>query len=93
MSEKELRRRIARIKYSPEGEPSFDSQELKWGEEVEKEHERTYDMIKSHYDQTGEFPSPEVVYRSIAEDHLMEFSDYYTRLLKMEKEAEEELSE
>ena len=93
MSEKELRKRIARIKYSPEGELSFDPQELFQGEDIEKEHERTYDMIKSHYERTGEFPLPEAVYRSIAEDHLMEFPDYYTHLLKIEQEAEKELSE
>ena len=33
-----------------------------------------------------------MVYKQIAKDHLSEFKDYYTRLIAMEKQAEQEMS-
>src|SRR5210317_646760 len=45
---------------------------------IEIEHEHTDDKSKA---------------KEIALDHLYEFPDYYTRLVKMEKEAEAELEE
>lgn len=44
--------------------------------------------IKVEMEHTGD---PKLA-KEIAMDHLMEFPDYYTRLLKMEKEAEKELA-
>jgi len=38
-----------------------------------------------------EHTTNKVIAERIARDHLAEFSDYYTRLIKMEKEAENEL--
>ena len=66
----------------------FVESELAMGKEVEKEHDRTYNRIKTYFEETGDFPSKEDVFQWIAEDHLEEFKDYYTRLKQMEQEAE-----
>ncbi|MDD3307506.1 MAG: hypothetical protein PHO29_10495 [Acetobacterium sp.] len=59
----------------------FDIEQFRMGMDVELEH-GTED---SHTDVTGNDP---LVTGKIALAHLNEFPDYYTRLEKMEKEAE-----
>ncbi len=61
--------------------------ELEMGKKVEQEHEPMYNNIKKYYEAYGDFPNKDLVFMWIAEDHLKEFQDYYTRLYKMEKEA------
>ncbi len=62
----------------------FDVEQFHMGMEVELEH-GTHDPAT---DVTGDDP---VMTAKIAHAHLKEFADYYTRLRKMESEAEAEL--
>jgi hypothetical protein len=57
------------------------------GAKVEAEHRAVYDKIAKALADTGKLPSPEEVFRWIAEDHIAEIPDYYVRLAKMEAEA------
>ena len=65
----------------------MDEKQVEMGIKVEAEHEPTYEKIKKYYSDVKLWPSNSIVYKWIAEDHLNEISDYYTRLDKMEKEA------
>ncbi len=60
----------------------FDVEQFRMGLEVELEHGRYDDL-------TNVTDNDEMVTGKIALAHLNEFPDYYTRLEKMEKEAEE----
>jgi hypothetical protein len=62
--------------------------ELEVGKKIEREHDPTYENIKKYYNTYHDFPSKDLVFMWIAEDHLAEFQDYYTRLVDMEKKAE-----
>ena len=55
--------------------------ELKKGMKVEKEHKKTYDILK-RYSKMGIFPSSQIFYKSIAKDHLEEDPEYYPKLKK-----------
>ena len=59
----------------------FDVEEFRVGMDVELEHGRAYDLTNV----TNDDP---LTTAKIALAHLNEFPDYYTRLMKMEKEAE-----
>jgi hypothetical protein len=59
--------------------------QLEKGIKVEQEHKSTYNKIKDYYEKNKSFPDEKDVYKWIAEDHIKEISDYYTRLEKMEK--------
>ena len=59
----------------------FDVEEFRVGMDVELEHGRTDDLTNV----TNDDP---LTTAKIALAHLNEFPDYYTRLMKMEKEAE-----
>lgn len=61
----------------------FDVEEFRMGLDVELEHGRH----DPHTDVTGDDP---IMTGKIALAHLNEFADYYTRLLRMEREAEAE---
>ncbi len=61
----------------------FDVEQFRMGLDVELEHGR----IDPSTDVTGDDPIPT---GKIALAHLNEFADYYTRLEKMERQAEEE---
>ena len=65
----------------------YDKNELKIGKKIETEHKPTYDFIKDYFKKYRTFPPEELVYENISKNHLDEVPDYYTRLLKMEKEA------
>lgn len=67
----------------------YDPKQIEMGIDVEKEHDPTIDKIENEYD--IKVDDREEIYQSIAQDHLDEFPDYYDRLDKMEKEAEDEL--
>ena len=94
--EKKLLQEINRSRYmfglkaltEEEAEKKINPEQMDMGKDVEKEHDPTYEKIKKHYEETGDFPKKEQVFEWIATDHLDEFKDYYTRLKKMEKEAE-----
>ena len=62
----------------------FDVEQYRMGLDVELEH----GLVDPHTNVTNDDP---VVTGKIALAHLNEFSDYYTRLDKMEKEAEGKL--
>lgn len=67
---------------------SYDKTELEVGKVIEEEHKPTYEMVKRTLEETGELPSEEVFYESIAKDHLDEYYNYYTGLVEMEVELE-----
>lgn len=58
--------------------------ELEMGIEVEKEHKDVYDILKKEYDIDWTL---EEFAKKIAEAHIKELPDYYTRLKKMESES------
>ena len=62
----------------------FDVEQYRMGLDVELEH----GLVDPHTNVTNDDP---IVTGKIALAHLNEFSDYYTRLDKMEKEAEGKL--
>lgn len=59
----------------------YDEEQLRMGIEVEQEH-----VVGSGLPEE----IMNAIAKKIAQDHLAEFPDYYTRLAKMEKEAEKE---
>lgn len=63
-----------------------DAQQLSMGKKVEKEHKDAYDLIKKKLEEKNvEMPiSEDDFYTMIAQAHLKELDDYYTRLQKME---------
>ena len=61
----------------------FDVEQLRMGLDVELEH----GLVSPSTDVTGNDP---IITGKIALAHLNEFADYYTRLEKMEREAEKE---
>ena len=66
------------------GQSRFDVEQYRMGLDVELEH----GLVDPHTNVTNDDP---MVTGKIALAHLNEFSDYYTRLDKMEKEAEGKL--
>ena len=58
--------------------------ELERGRTVEQEHADTYKWLEQEVARTGHLPAPQELYQRIAEDHLKELPDYYTRLAEME---------
>lgn len=65
--------------------------QLKTGIKIESEHKDTIRFINDYLKKHGKLPPEQDVYKQIAKDHLSEFKDYYTRLLAMEKQAEENM--
>lgn len=73
-----------------EGKKEFDDKELEMGIKIESEHGDVYEYIENYLESfnvrmpcsKGEF------YEKIAKAHLREIPDYYTRLSKMEKDAD-----
>lgn len=63
----------------------FDVEQFRMGMDVELEH----GLVDPHTNVTNDDP---LMTGKIALAHLNEFSDYYTRLEKMEKEAEDRLT-
>jgi len=74
------------------GDPMQKATQLEIGTKIESEHKDTFKFIKDYRKKHGEYPPEEMVYKQIARDHLSEFKDYYTRLIAMEKQAEQEMS-
>lgn len=62
----------------------FDAEQFRMGMDVELEH----GLVDTHTNVTNDDP---MMTGKIALAHLNEFPDYYTRLEKMEKEAEKHL--
>jgi hypothetical protein len=62
---------------------AYSMKQLKMGKKVEREHSRTYKMLKRIAEKTGHLPSSQVFYKSIALDHIeTEDPEYYTKLKK-----------
>jgi len=64
-----------------------DDNELQKGIKVEMEHIPTLKKVKDYYIKNKQMPPDKLIATWIAEDHLKEFPDYYTRLQKMENTA------
>ena len=62
------------------------NKELKIGKKIEQEHSATIKQIIKDA-KSGQLKPLEHYFEGISKDHLKEIKDYYTRLLKMEKEA------
>jgi hypothetical protein len=87
-----------------ESKEEFRVKELELGIKIESEHGDVYDELKNWAKKTFQDESVEVMlddkgdpimpwtekefYEKIAKAHLKEIPDYYTRLNKMEKDAE-----
>lgn len=52
------------------------------GLDVEEEHLDTYKWLEDYFKKNKKMPNQEDFYKHIVEDHLKEFDDYYTRLMK-----------
>lgn len=65
---------------------NFDKEQLKMGIKVESEHGDVYEKLDSYLETWNiQMPwSKTEFYQKIAEAHLREMPDYYTRLSKME---------
>lgn len=59
----------------------YDDNELEMGIEIEREHADLVRKLKQ-----GSIRSDEAVYETIAKAHLREIPDYYSRLIRMEKQ-------
>ena len=57
------------------------------GTKIESEHKETVAFIKSYFQEHKKLPSNKEIYKHIAENHVDEISDYYTRLIEMEKQV------
>jgi len=72
---------MSNIKKYQDFEERFDEfenqEELESGAEIQSEHKPTYDLIKKYFDENGELPPKDYVYKSIASDHEEEIEDYY----------------
>lgn len=75
--------------------PELNPEELDRGIEVEKEHKDLWEKLKLWADEQDlTLPlSEDELYKTIAEAHLREIPDYYTRLDKMESEAKQPVEE
>jgi hypothetical protein len=56
--------------------------QIQMGMDVEEEHLDTYNWLEEYFKKNKKMPNREDFYKSIVEDHLKEFDDYYTRLMK-----------
>jgi hypothetical protein len=57
-----------------------DYQQLNMGVAVEKEHMHTYNWVKKYFGDRGEVPAAYDFFLHIAEDHLVEDKEYYSKL-------------
>jgi hypothetical protein len=55
----------------------YQEDDLETGTEIEEEHDKTYRRIKNFTEVTGELPDEELIFTSIAKDHLDETPFYY----------------
>lgn len=56
--------------------------QLEMGIDVEAEHLPTYEWLQEFLKENKKLPPKTELYKKIAEDHLNEYDDYYTRLMK-----------
>lgn len=56
--------------------------QLKIGVRIEKEHKNLLPFIKSYKRQHGKWPSQNVVFKKIAQAHIKENPNYYSKLKK-----------
>ena len=75
-----------------ESKEEFDPKELEMGIKIESEHGDIYEELRDWIDenqiQQGMPWSKKELYEKIAKAHLREIPDYYSRLTKMEKDAD-----
>ncbi len=71
-----------------ESNNNFDQEQLEIGIKIESEHGDVYRQLDSYLESFNvQMPWSEMeFYKKIAESHLREIPDYYTRLSKMEGE-------
>jgi hypothetical protein len=68
------------------GNENADTDQLEKGEQVESEHAETVKKIKDSIKDGKVTLTDEEIFKLIAEDHLKELPDYYTKLEKIEKQ-------
>jgi len=56
--------------------------QLKAGIKIEKEHKPTYTFIQNYLKRKGKLPPQKLVYKHIAQNHIKEIPNYYTKLKK-----------
>lgn len=75
-----------------ESKEEFDPKELEMGIKIESEHGDIYEdllqWVDEQFIEVGMPWSKRELYEKIAKAHLREIPDYYSRLTKMEKDAE-----
>ena len=75
-----------------ESKEEFDPKELEMGIKIESEHGDIYEdllrWVDKKFIEVGMPWSKRELYEKIAKAHLREIPDYYSRLTKMEKDAE-----
>jgi sulfur relay (sulfurtransferase) DsrC/TusE family protein len=54
--------------------------QLKQGLKIEREHKPTYTFIKNYLKKHKKLPSQKLVFKHIAQNHIKEIPNYYTRL-------------
>lgn len=64
--------------------------QLQIGTKLESEHKETFQFIKQYLKDHGKLPPEKEVYKHIAENHLDEFKNYYTKLIEMESKMKKE---
>lgn len=73
-----------------ESKIEFDPEQLEMGIKIESEHCDIYEQLEAYLKQfSNKLPMPwtrKEFYKRIAQAHLREMSDYYTRLQKMESD-------
>lgn len=74
---------------SEDKKENYDSEQVKIGKKIEEEHKETVQQIIADV-KAGDVKPFEHYFQDIAEDHLDEYKDYYTRLVAMEKQADQE---
>jgi hypothetical protein len=67
----------------------YDPKQLETGKDIEKEHKNTIQKLIDDV-RVNKIQPMEYYYEMIAKDHLGEFNDYYTHLVKMENELKKE---
>lgn len=70
--------------------PMQKATQLQIGSKLESEHKETFQFIKQYLKDHGKLPPEKEVYKHIAENHLDEFKNYYTKLIEMEKRMKKE---
>jgi len=76
--------------FDPKNSDMTKATQLQIGTKLESEHKETFQFIKQYLKDHGKLPPEQEVYKHIAENHLDEFKNYYTKLIEMESKMKKE---